>query len=577
VIIALLLLASIAATGCHGGRAAATVASTAAESRPAGPVRFVDVAEPLGVRFTHTNGRSGRLYLAETMGSGCAFLDYDGDGRLDLFLVNSSRLPGFKGQGPFYPALYRQRPDGTFEDVTKRAGLAVDCYGIGCASADYDNDGDPDLYLTAFGRNYLFRNTGKGAFEDVTQAAKVPGPRFGSSAAWFDYDRDGRLDLFVCSYCRWHPDINRRCGDSSGPYICAPQYYAGTASVLYHNEGGDARGGPRFIDVTRRARVDSPNGKALGVVVWDFDHDGWLDFAVANDTTPNWLFRNNRDGTFAELGAEAGFAYSNNGRARAGMGIDTGDYDNSGREALLIGNNSMEGLGLYRPIAPASDQGRDHLLDVAEEAGLFEPSLPYTTFGALFVDVDLDGFQEIVTANGHVSEQIADLVDWMGFAQRMQLFYNEPGAGPGERRFREIGETAGEGLAKPRVARGLAVGDVDGDGDPDLLVNANNGPAALLRNEGGKRHHWLTIRLRGIRSNREGIGTRVVMRANGRTQTGWVRSGSSYGSENEHVARFGLGSAVHADAVELHWPSGIVQRLQNVKADQVLSVTESVP
>jgi hypothetical protein len=375
----------------------------------------VDVAEPLGVRFKHTNGASGRLYLAETMGSGCAFLDYDRDGRLDLFLVNSSRLPGHTGKDPFYPALYRQRPDGRFEDVTKQAGLAIDCYGIGCAVGDYDNDGDPDLYLTAFGGSHLFRNNGSGSFTEVTRAAKTLGPAFGTCAAWFDYDRDSNLDLFVGNYCRWSPTLNQSCGDSSGRYICGPKYYPGTPSVLYRNNGDGT-----FTDVTRRARVDSPNGKALGITVWDFDGDGWLDFAVANDTVPNWLFRNNRDGTFTEVGVEAGIAYSNTGQARAGMGIDTADYENSGREALLVGNNSTEGLGLYRAEAPG------HFLDVAEDVGLFMASMPYTTFGALFADLDLDGFVDVVTANGHVNEHVARLANWMGFEQRMQLFHNEP-------------------------------------------------------------------------------------------------------------------------------------------------------
>src|SRR5712692_2776888 len=264
------------------------------------PVRFVDVASPAGVHFRHTCGKSGRLYFAETMGSGCAFLDYDGDGRLDLFLVNSSRLPGFKGKGPFYPALYHQRADGTFENMTRRAGLAVDCYGMGCAVGDYDNDGHPDLYLTAYGGCHLFHNNGNGAFSDVTRRAKVPGPAWGTSAAWFDYDRDGGLDLFVCGYCRWAPATNQSCGD-----ICGPSYYRGTASVLYHNN----RDGT-FTDVTRSAHVDNPDGKALGVVVWDEDGDGWPDFAVANDTVPNWLFHNNRNGTFTEVGIESGVAYA---------------------------------------------------------------------------------------------------------------------------------------------------------------------------------------------------------------------------------------------------------------------------
>jgi enediyne biosynthesis protein E4 len=308
--------------------------------------------------------------------------------------------------------------------------------------------------------------------------------------------------------------------------------------------------------------------------VWDYDEDGWPDLAVANDTVPNWLFRNNRDGTFSERGVEAGIAYASNGQARAGMGIDTADYDHNGREALLVGNNSAEGLGLFHSAAIGSTGADQPLRDVAEEAGVFDPSMPFTTFGALFVDVDLDGYADVVTANGHVSERIARLVHWMGFEQRMQLFMNEPGSPPGSRRFREVGEAAGDGLRKPRVSRGLAVGDVDGDGDPDLLVAVNNGRAALLRNERRSGNHWLAIRPRGVKSNRDGLGTRVVVQAAGQKQTGWVRSGSSYGSDSEHVSRFGLGAATHVDAVELRWPSGIRQTLRDVKTDQVLVVTE---
>jgi enediyne biosynthesis protein E4 len=270
-------------------------------------------------------------------------------------------------------------------------------------------------------------------------------------------------------------------------------------------------------------------------------------------------------------------AYANTGQARAGMGIDTADYDNSGREALLVGNNSSEGLGIYRPEAPAGQPGADHFADVAEDVGLFQASLPFSTFGALFADVDLDGYADVLTANGHVNEQIARLANWIGFEQRMLLFLNEPGDQPGSRRFREVGETAGSGLAKPRVSRGLATGDFDRDGDPDLLICVNNGRAALLRNEGGNWNHWLALRLRGTKSNRDGLGTRVVLQVAGRKQTAWVRSGSSYCSDNQHVARFGLGQATQADQVELHWPSGIVQTLSNVKADQLLTVAEAAP
>jgi len=555
-------------SGCKNERATAVTPVT--QKQPAAPVQFTDIADTVGVRFKHTNGAGRNYYLAETMGSGCAFLDYDGDGRLDLFLVNSSRLPGCKEKGPFYPALYHQKPDGSFEDVTRQAGLAIDCYGMGAAVGDYDNDGHPDLYLTAYGGSHLFRNNGNGTFREVTQQAKVPGPPFGFSAAWFDYDRDGKLDLFVCNYCRWSTALNQKCGDSSGRYICGPKYYGGTASILYHNHGDGT-----FADVSHRAKIDNPNGKALGIVVWDYDGDGWPDFAVANDTVPNWLFHNNRDGTFTEVSVESGIAYAANGQARAGMGIDTADYDNSGREALLVGNNSSEGLGIYRPEGSPGEPSGAHFMDAAEDIGLFQPSMPFSTFGALFVDVDLDGFVDVLTANGHVNQQVARLSNWIGFEQRMQLFLNEPGDKPGARRFREVGEAAGPGVAKPRVARGLAVGDFDRDGDPDLLVCVNNGQAGLLRNEGVPKNHWLAIRPRGVKSNRDGLGTRVVLQAGGRKQTAWVRSGSSYCSDSEHVARFGLAQAAQADVVELHWPSGTVQTLRDVKANQLLQVTEA--
>jgi hypothetical protein len=567
-LIALVLAALVC--GCRGRRVAATGAAPATASAPAAALRFEDVADALGVRFKHTNGASGLRYLAETMGAGCAFLDDDGDGRLDLFLVNSSRLPGFAGKGPYHPALYHQRSDGTFEDVTQRAGLGVECYGMGCAVGDYDNDGHPDLYLTAYGGCHLFHNSGNGTFTEVTRRARVPGPAWGTSAAWFDDDQDGFLDLFVCSYCRWSPATNQSCGD-----ICGPKYYPGTASVLYHNN----RDGT-FSDVTRRAHVDTADGKALGVTVWDADGDGWLDFAVANDTVPNWLFHNNRDGSFTETGVEAGIAYAANGQARAGMGVDTADLDLTGREAMLIGNNASEGLGLYRPEAAVTPGGA-HFIDGAADAGLLAPSMPFSTFGARFVDLDQDGFDDIVTANGHINEHQARLGGGKGLAQRMQVFHNEPaagaagaGRGPEARRFQEIGAAVGNGISTPRVARGLAVGDFDNDGDPDLLVCVNNGRAALLRNEGRNRNHWLAIRLRGTRSNREGLGTRVLLRAGGRAQSAWVRSGSSYCSDSEHVARFGLGQAAQADRVELHWPSGRVQSLHDVKADQLLQVTE---
>lgn len=553
-LLGLLTVALAAGSGCQrdGSRTAGAAA----------PVQFVDVTERAGVRFHHANGESGRHYFAESLGSGCAFLDYDGDDRLDLFFVNSSRLPGFQGTGPFHPALYHNEGGGRFRDVTRTAGLAVDCYGMGVAYADYDNDGDPDLLITAYGSSRLFRND-RGRFSEVTKQAGITKPEWGSSAAWFDYDRDGRLDLFICSYVDWSPAKNRVCGQGGRRYACDPTYFEGTASVLYHNEGDGT-----FRDMTRRAGVDQSGGKALGVVTWDPDGDGWPDLAVANDGQPNWLFRNNRDGTFTETGVEAGVAYGPQGKSRAGMGIDTADFDLSGREALLIGNLSGEGLAFFR-----AGEAPGQFTDGAEEVGLFQSSLPYGTFGARFLDFDLDGYPDIIAANGHVNPEIQHVSGSYTYAQPMQLFHNEPGES-GVRRFRDVTAGAGTTLSTPRLARGLAVGDVDGDGDPDVLVNVNNGAALLLENAGPPRGHWLAVRLIGERSNRDGIGARVRVTAGGRTRSGWIRSGGSYASEDERVARFGLGQDAHIDQLEVRWPSGVIDRLTTVPADQTLTLRE---
>jgi hypothetical protein len=363
------------------------------------PLQLENVAARAGIHFRHTNGASSRLYLPETLGSGCAFLDYDGDGHLDLFLVNSGPLPGFRGTGPFYPALYRGDGRGHFTDVTRAAGLAVSSYGIGCAVGDYDNDGHPDLYLTALGPNHLFHNDGNGTFTDVTKKAGVLDGRFSTSAAWLDYDRDGFLDLFVCSYVKWSPETNRVQTDPKGvPHLDGIAFYPGQPSVLYHNSGNGT-----FRDVTRRAGVANPTGDALGIAVYDEDGDGWPDLIVTNDERPNYLYHNNRNGTFTELGAAAGIAYAANGQARAGMGVDTGDELNNGRESVVIGNFSEQALGLFREV------GAGRYEDQAALAGLREASLPFLTFGVLFADLDLDGRLDIVAANGHIDEHVAAL------------------------------------------------------------------------------------------------------------------------------------------------------------------------
>jgi hypothetical protein len=529
----------------------------------ASPVRFTDVTEAAGIHFRHTSGRSGRLLLPETLGAGCAFLDYNRDGKLDLFLVNSSRLAGFKGSGPYYSALYRNNGDGTFADVTKAAGLAVDCYGLGVAVADYDGDGFPDLYLTALGPNHLFRNKGDGSFADVTERAGVTDPHFSTSAAWLDFNRDGNLDLFVCNYCRWSLALNQVCPDSAGrKHLCGPTYYTGESSTLYRGNGNGT-----FTDVTKRAGLYDTVGKALGVVVWDFDDDGWPDLAVAKDMEPNLLYHNNRNGTFTEQGILAGIAYSSQGKTRAGMGIDTADATNSGRESILIGNNAGQGLAQYLADA-GTDAASGHFTDVADQTGLFEPSLAFLTFGVAFVDYDGDGYKDVVTANGHVDEKI-HAGSSVEFEQPLLAFHNTGGG-----RFVPAGASLGPVFAEKRLWRGLAVGDFDNDGDPDLLVSASDARPALLRNDGGNGNGWLQVQAIGAVKNREGIGTRVTVTANGLRQTGWIRSGSSYCSQHELKAFFGLGGATRVDEVELRFADGARQTLKNVKANQLVVVQE---
>jgi hypothetical protein len=550
------------AVGCGRGRdvQAAATPSTGA----AAPIRFVDVTEAAGIRFTHTSGRSGRLLLPETMGSGCAFLDYDGDGNLDLFLVNAAPLPGSPVKGPVFSALYRNRGDGTFEDVTVKAGLNRQQYANGVAVGDYDNDGHPDLFLSCLGPDVLFRNNGHGTFTDVTRKAGVSDPYYSTACAWFDYDRDGLLDLFVGNYCTWSPALNRICQGAFGEYMCPPEHYRGDPPRLYRN-----RGDGTFEDVTRKAGLYNSVGKALGVVVLDVDQDGWLDLVVANDLEPNLLFRNNGNGTFTEMGVEAGVAYSPAGKARAGMGIDSADVAGDGREAILIGNNTREGLAFFYADSGKPSPGSPSFTDIADAAGVYAPSLPFLTFGTLFVDLDNDGLKDIFAVNGHVNERIEQSGENTYYAQRPMLFRNTGGA-----RFTEVTVQAGEVLQERIVARGLAAGDFDRDGDLDLLVSVCNGKPRLLRNDTPDGRHWLAVRLRGTKSNRSGIGTRVTLEAGGRRQQGWVRSGSSYLSACDLVAWFGLDDRATVERLTLHWPSGTEETLENVAADREILVEE---
>ncbi|MCW5982096.1 MAG: CRTAC1 family protein [Bryobacteraceae bacterium] len=533
--------------------AVAVAAAVAAD----GPVTFTDVTAKAGIQFKHNAGKAGRKWLPETMGSGCAFFDADGDGWLDILLINSK---DWKPRGrKSVHALYRNNRDGTFTDVTAGSGLDVEDYGVGVAIADFDNDGREDVYITAMGPDRLFRNEGGFKFRNVTKQAGIDNPAFAASAAWVDYDKDGLADLFVGNYVEWSPEKDLWCSlDGATKSYCTPESYRGVASKLYRNLGGG-----RFADAGKQAGIADPTSKSLGVAVLDFDVDGWPDLFIANDTQPNKLYRNNRDGTFTEEGVGAGVAFSESGVARGAMGVDAADYDRSGRPHLVVGNFSNQMLGLYY------NEGNSLFVDEAPRSNVGRDSLLSLAFGTFFFDYDLDGYLDIFVANGHIEEEIGNVQPKVTYAQPPLLFRN---AGKGQ--FREVARQMGPDFMRPVVARGAAYGDFDRDGDLDILVSTNAGPPHLYRNDGGNRNNWLTVRLVGTKSNRSGLGASVTAHSASGKQTQVVRSGSSYCSQSQLALTFGLGSDRNVTALEIVWPSGVRQRLTNVKANQHITVTE---
>jgi hypothetical protein len=549
-----LLAAPVARAG--QGRSPAPAASGVQRSSA---VTFTDVTSPAGIRFRHNSGAFGRKYLPETMGAGVAVLDIDRDGWQDLFFVNSTRFPGHPGR-PSYPALYRNNRNGTFTDITGTAGLQVELYGLGAAAGDFDNDGRTDLYVTALGGNRLFRNAGGARFTDVTDRAGVGDPAFSTSAAWLDYDRDGRLDLFVANYVEWSPETDLFCTlDGTSKSYCTPESYRGRSSTLYRN-----RGDGTFENVTRPAGVFDPTGKALGVALIDYDSDGWLDLFVAHDTQPNRLYRNLRNGRFREVGLMAGVAFNEAGVARAGMGVDAADIDGSRRQALVIGNFSNEAMALY------VNDGNGLFIDEAPTGAIGRASLLRLTFGVFFFDYDLDGRVDIFAANGHVADDIARVQPTVTYAQPPHLFRNLGG-----RRFEEITARAGPDFGRPMVARGAAYADYDRDGDLDIVVTTSNGPARLLRNDGGNRNAWIRVALVGTRSNRDGIGARVEALIDGAPGP-WamVKTGSSYCSQSELPVTLGLGAARRISGLRVTWPDGRVETTGPIEANRGVNVTE---
>jgi hypothetical protein len=523
---------------------------------PAG-VTFTDVTKAAGISFVHNSGRAGKKYLPETMGSGCAFVDLDGDGWLDIVLINSRDWTP-RGKKSL-PAIYRNNGNGTFTNVTAGSGFDVQLYGMGVAVGDYDNDGRDDLYVTALEGDRLFHNDGHFKFTDVTKASGIVNANFGTSAAWLDYDKDGRIDLFVANYVQWSADKDLFCTlDGTAKSYCTPESYKGTASKLYRNLGGG-----KFADVSAKAGVADPTSKSLGIAVFDYDSDGWPDIFVANDTQPNKLYRNNGNGTFTEKGVAAGVAFSEDGVARGAMGVDTADFDRSGRPHLLVGNFANQMLALYR------NEGNGLFVDEAPTSTVGRTSLLYLAFAVFFMDYDLDGQPDIFAANGHIEEEIGRVQPKVQYEQTPLMFHND-----GKGKFTSVGESLGPAFNVKQVARGAAYGDFDRDGDLDILISNNQGPARLLRNDGGNRNHWLTIRTVGTTSNRDGIGAVVKVTTSTGTEWQTVHSGSSYCSQSALALTFGLGADTAAKTIEIAWPSGATDRLANVAANQFLTVEE---
>jgi len=530
----------------------------AAGSASAQSVTFRDITAQAGIHFTHNNAAFGKKFLPETMGPGCAFIDYDGDGYPDILLVNGEDWPGH-AKAPSTLKLYHNNHDGTFTDVTRKAGLAVSMFGLGVAVGDYDNDGHDDVFITALGQSHLFHNNGNGTFTDVTKAAGMWGPNeFSTSAAWVDYDRDGKLDLVVANYVQWSEATDIYCTlDGAHKSYCTPESYKGTSARLWHNLGGG-----KFEDATQKAGLNDPTSKSLGVAILDYNGDGWPDILLANDTQPNKLYLNKQNGTFEEKAVAAGIAFSEDGVARAGMGVDAGDYDRSGHPSLIITNfaNQMislyhnEGNGLFVDEAPRSEVGRNTLVTLG--------------FGCFFFDYDNDGWPDIFVADGHIENEIERVQKRVSYAEPPHLFRNLGGG-----KFQEVTAQVGGAFASPKVARGAAYGDIDNDGALDVLVTTNGGRAWLFHNEGGT-NHSLRVKLVGTKSNRDGIGAVVRVTSGSAKQWQMLRSGSSYMSQSELVLTFGLAGATKADSIEVQWPSGQVDKVPSVAGDQTVTIEE---
>jgi hypothetical protein len=525
-------------------------------------VTFVDVARSAGITFQHDNAASREKFLIETMGSGCGWIDFDQDGLLDFYLVNGAATNVYQPAHSLRSALYRNNGNGTFTDVTEKAGVGGEgLFGMGVAVGDFDNDGFPDLFVCGYGRSILYRNNGNGTFTDVTKRAGVENAgRWASSASWFDYDNDGRLDLVIANYVDWSSQRNFYCGDR-GPGMrsyCHPDDFNPESPSLFHNNGDGT-----FTDVSKSSGLGAKPGNGLGVVTFDYDNDGWQDVFIANDHMPNSLFHNNRNGTFTEVGYQAGVAVSADGQFEAGMGTDAADTTNSGRMDLVVMHLDMQLARLYENLGDGTFE------DATARSKLSYSTFHMSEFGTKFFDYDNDGWRDLFMANGHVLDNIQRYHAEVSYAEPKLMFRNTGGG-----IFENVSDQLGADFVLPRVSRGAAVADFDNDGDLDILVNNCGQAPQLLRNDGENRNHWLEILLIGTKSNRDGVGARVKLVAGDLLLYDQRKGGMSYQSAQDPRLHFGLGQRTKIDSIEIQWPSGMVTKLGGVKCDQVIAIEE---
>jgi hypothetical protein len=546
------------------GRAILTAAAFHAalfSARAADPVQFTDIAKAAHIGFVHYKGSKGVSTILEEAGPGVCVADYDGDGWQDIYFVNGRDL---YGRGiPARNALYHNNGDGTFTDVTDKSGVAGTGYGLGCVWGDYNNDGFPDLYVTQYGKNILYRNNGDGTFSDVTDKAGVGGLDFGTlfhtGATFFDYDRDGYIDLYVGGYANFGPDSQRYCNIGAGmPSSCRPMVYGGTPAVLYHNNGDGT-----FTNVTKKAGIYQPKGLNLSVGAADYDNDGWPDLFVANDGLEAFLYHNERNGTFKETGVPSGMALTGNGGTMAAMCISFGDYDNNGTLDLYISDFQLASDHIWR------NDGKGFFEDVSDMVGITAPTKHVLSFGGGFFDMDNDGWLDLFIANGHVYEGVEKVFPDATYKQINSLFHND-----GTGKFIDVTHQAGSGFTVPHAARGAAFADFDNDGNVDIVVGNNDDPPLLLHNSGAAGNHFVNFRLIGKKSNRDGLGARLRLKAGGFSQIREVSAGGSYLSHSDLRANFGLGRATKAETLEVHWPSGLRQTFRDIAADAFYVIEE---